>query len=429
VLLKTLGLLSIMAQAGLPIPVAAGSSVVLYDDVFADVGDEQSIAASLSTFSAHLRNIAEILRTANDRSLILLDELGSGTDPLEGAALGGAVLESLTNRGATTVATTHLGALKELAGEVSGVVNASLQFDAEALAPTYILVKGIPGRSYGLSIARRLGLPEDVLRRAEERVPQVERDVNALLASLEKRDAEVARREAELAEARESTRADSYRVAEREGRLREREREFERESRRETRRYLLEARAEVERTIKDLKRLAADASEDAARMARQRIEQMAEVQRERLDELDQSDTRARVQPGSRDSEVSVGDLVHVEPLGGRLGRLMEIRDAESVVAIGDVKMTVPVRGDLPEAQAATEIDVRGMRAGELDEVVLQALDAAIRADLPSLRIIHGKGSGALRGRVAEMLRKDTRVRSFRIGAWNEGGAGVTVAEL
>ena len=446
VLLKTLGLLSIMAQAGLPVPVVAGSSVVVYDDVFADVGDEQSIEASLSTFSAHLRNIAEILRMANDRSLVLLDELGSGTDPLEGAALGGAVLEALTKRRAMTVATTHLGALKELAGEIAGVVNASLQFDAEALAPTYLLVKGIPGRSYGLSIARRLGLPTDVLHRAEERVPQVERDVNALLASLEKRDAEVARRETELAEAREATRADSYRLAEREGRLRDREREFERESRRETRRYLLEARAEVERTIKELKRLAADASDDAARMARQRIEQMAEVQRERLDELDESDARATGQRREQAIDAAVGDLVHVAPLGGRLGRLVEIRDGESVVAIGDVKMTFPraaitrasvqapvsevsVRGDLPEVHAATEIDVRGMRAVELDEVVLQALDAAIRADLPSLRIIHGKGSGALRERVAEMLKKDTRVRSFRIGAWNEGGAGVTVAEL
>ncbi len=183
VLLKTLGLLSLMSQAGLPVPVDAGSVIVAYDDVFADVGDEQSIEASLSTFSAHMRNIGEILRSATDRSLVLLDELGSGTDPMEGAALGGAVLEALTGRGAMTVATTHLGALKELASEVPGIVNASLQFDSEALAPTFFLIKGIPGRSYGISIARRLGLPETVLDRAEERVPQLERDVNALLAS------------------------------------------------------------------------------------------------------------------------------------------------------------------------------------------------------------------------------------------------------
>ena len=444
VLLKTLGLLSVMAQSGLPVPVSPESSVAVYDDVFADVGDEQSIAASLSTFSAHVRNIAEILRQATGESLVLLDELGSGTDPREGAALGGAVLESLTRRGAMTVATTHLGALKELAGEVPGVVNASLQFDAEALAPTYLLVKGIPGRSYGISIARRLQLPEDVLLRAEERIPQIERDVNALLASLEKRDAELARRQQELAEARESTQTTAHRLAEREGRLREREREFERESRRETRRYLLEARAEVERTIKDLKRAATEAADEAARAARQRVEQMAEGHRTRLEALE-GDGREGVRHGAP-GNVEAGDVVHVASLAGRLGRVVDVRDDELVVAIGDVKMSfprasitratvqspvpeVPVRGDLPDVQVATEIDVRGMRAGEMDEVVLQALDAAIRADLPSLRIIHGKGTGALRERVAEMLRKDTRVRSFRLGAWNEGGTGVTVAEL
>jgi DNA mismatch repair protein MutS2 len=192
VLLKTLALLSLLAQSGIPIPVEAESRVVVYDDVFADVGDEQSIEASLSTFSAHVKNLAEILRSASQRSLVLIDELGSGTDPLEGAALGGAILEELTRRGAMTVATTHLGALKELALEVPGVVNASLQFDAVALAPTYRLIKGIPGRSYGISIARRLALPEAVLQRAEERVPQVERDVNALLETLEARRLQMA---------------------------------------------------------------------------------------------------------------------------------------------------------------------------------------------------------------------------------------------
>src|SRR5687767_9650802 len=199
VFLKALGLISAMSQAGIPAPVGAESRIPVFDDVFADVGDEQSIQASLSTFSAHLKNLAEILRAATRDSLVLIDELGSGTDPLEGAALGGAILEEMTRRGALTVATTHLGSLKELATEVRGVVNASLQFDAVALAPTYRLVKGIPGRSYGLSIARRLDLPADVLDRAHERLPKGERDVDALLADLEKRDAALAEREREAA--------------------------------------------------------------------------------------------------------------------------------------------------------------------------------------------------------------------------------------
>src|SRR5262249_17890116 len=177
VLLKALGLISALSQAGIPAPVGLESRVPIFDDAFADVGDEQSIQASLSTFSAHLKNLAEILRRSTADSLVVIDELGSGTDPLEGAALGWAILEELTKRGTMTVATTHLGTLKELATQVSGVVNASLQFDAVALAPTYRLVKGVPGRSYGISIARRLELPDTVVTRAEERVPQQERDV------------------------------------------------------------------------------------------------------------------------------------------------------------------------------------------------------------------------------------------------------------
>jgi DNA mismatch repair protein MutS2 len=446
VLLKAVGLIAVMAQSGLPVPVGPGSACVIYDDVFADVGDEQSIEASLSTFSAHLRNIAEILARASRRSLVLLDELGSGTDPLEGAALGGAVIEALTRRGATSVATTHLGALKELAGEVPGVVNASLQFDAERLAPTYHLIKGIPGRSYGLRIARRLGLPDEVLARAEERVPQVERDVNVLLESLEARDAELARREAEAAASLDAARETAHRLAEREDGLRRREVAFEREARQDTRRYLLDARHEVERAIRDLREAtSAAAAEDAARDARQRVERLAESHRDRLAELD----APAVPGGPRTVPAQVpapGELVVVHPMGGRIGRVIERRDGDFVVALGAVKMSFPagavslapesavpsapaLRGDLPDEDVPTEVDLRGLRAIEVDAAVLQAVDAAIRADLRKLRVIHGKGTGALRERVSEMLRKDTRVRGFRAAAWNEGGAGVTVVDL
>ncbi|MDX2184410.1 MAG: hypothetical protein SFW08_10570, partial [Gemmatimonadaceae bacterium] len=187
VLLKAVGVFSAMAAAGIPPVVADGSRVAVYDDIFADVGDEQSLEASLSTFSAHLKNLREILAAATADSLVLVDELGSGTDPLEGASLGAAILETLTRRGARTLASTHLGQLKQLALEVPGVVNGSLRFDAEALAPTYAFIKGVPGRSYGLSIARRLGLPDDVLTNAEQRIPTAERDAMVLLADLEAR--------------------------------------------------------------------------------------------------------------------------------------------------------------------------------------------------------------------------------------------------
>ena len=448
VLLKSLGLFAAMAQSGIPVPVSNESRLCVFDDVYADVGDEQSISSSLSTFSAHLKNLAEVLRAATAESLVLIDELGSGTDPVEGAALGGAILEALTSRGSLSVATTHLGALKELATEVDGVVNASLQFDSVALAPTYRLIKGIPGRSYGLSIARRLALPEDVLQRAEARLPTGERDVNTLLAELESREQELAEREKESAEISEDAKARARRVAEREAAVREREKNAEREARRDARKLLLDARAEVDRTIRDLKEASMAAADEAAREARRRMEELAAAEGKRLKALDDESGGEGETPAGHAGEIEKGDYVSVSTLGGRTAQVVELRDGDAIVAFGSVKMTVPravlapaaqpegaervrvsIRGDIPEVEARSEIDLRGLRAAEIEDVVMQAVDSAVRADLKSLRIIHGKGTGALRERVAEMLRKESRVASFRLGAWNEGGAGVTVAEL
>jgi DNA mismatch repair protein MutS2 len=445
VLLKALGLFSALVQSGIPAPVDAGSRIAIFDNIYADVGDEQSILASLSTFSAHIKNLAEVLSSATEHSLVLIDELGSGTDPIEGAALGGAILEALTARRTLSIATTHLGALKELATQVEGVVNASLQFDPVALAPTYRLTKGVPGRSYGISIARRLNLPSEILARAEERIPADERKVTALLAELEARQKSLTVAEHKADEIAEDARDRANRVSERERNVREREREVEQASRREARQYLLEARAEVERTIRELKS-ASTQGDAAARDARKRVESLANEQGRELERIERETVS---EPARRDNaEVSIGDFVEVETLGGRVGRVVEIRDDEAVVAVGVMKLAVPrgslrptgaesvapevavaVRGDLPEVHVASEIDLRGMRVGEIEDIVMQAVDAAIRADLKSLRIIHGKGTGALRERVTEMLRKESRVTSFRLGAWNEGGAGVTVVEL
>ncbi|HMF87620.1 MAG TPA: Smr/MutS family protein, partial [Gemmatimonadaceae bacterium] len=445
VLLKALGLFSALVQSGIPAPVAAGSRVAIFDNIYADVGDEQSILASLSTFSAHLRNLAEVLSSATDRSLVLIDELGSGTDPIEGAALGGAILEALTARGTLSIATTHLGALKELATQVDGVVNASLQFDPVALAPTYRLTKGVPGRSYGISIARRLNLPADVLSRAEERIPADERRVTALLAELEAREKALSATEREAAEIADDATERARRVAERETKVTQREREAERASRQEARKYLLEARAEVERTIRELK-TASEQGEEAARDARKRVEGLANEQGRELDRMGREEGIPRT--ARHQADVSVGDFVEVDTLGGKVGRVVEVRDDEAVVAVGVMKLALPknslrlsaaekaapevavaIRGDLPDIHAPSEIDLRGMRVGEVEDIVMHAVDAAVRADLKTLRIIHGKGTGALRERVAEMLRKESRVTNFRLGAWNEGGAGVTVVEL
>jgi DNA mismatch repair protein MutS2 len=457
VLLKAVGLCSAMVQSGIPAPVHAESRVPLFDDVLADVGDEQSIQASLSTFSAHLRNLSEILRLSTADSLVLVDELGSGTDPVEGAALGWAVLEELTRRGTTTIATTHIGTLKELPAQAPGVVNASLQFDAVQLAPTYRLIKGVPGRSYGISIARRLALPEHVVARAEERLPQQERDLAALVERLEAKEAELAARESEAETIADDARRRIAEVIRREKTVREREREAEKRGRDEARRYLLDARKEIDRTIKDLKRKGEAELEEAAREARRKAEQLAAAQNEQLDRLEREERNAQRReqlaqrgatraPAKRET-VEAGDAVLLETLGGKRGRVVDVRGAEAVVAVGVMKLTVPLHtlrrtsepepqeravvlvGDIPDVEASTEVDLRGMRFDEAETAVYGALDAAIRADLPSLRIIHGKGTGALRELVTEMLRRDTRVRTFRLGAWNEGGAGVTIADL
>ena len=457
VLLKAVALISLLAQSGIPAPVGDGSRVPAYDDVFADVGDEQSIQASLSTFSAHLKNLTEIVAASTHASLVLVDELGSGTDPVEGAALGGAILEELTSRGTTTIATTHLGALKELATEVPGVVNASLQFDAVALAPTYRLIKGIPGRSYGLSIARRLQMPLHIVERAVERIPKGERDVDALLADLEKRETALADREKLAEELIESGKARTQRLAEREKAVRERERLAEKQARQEARKYLLDARKEIDRTLKELKQTAGDAVEQSARESRRKVEELAAQQGVHLDRLDREErnvvqrevraARPAQVPAARE-EIAAGDTVEVGTLGGKLGRVLERRGKEAVVTVGALKLTVPIkslarsRQQLPKAEVfvpamldaadlyhSGEVDLRGMRVDEVDGFLLSSIDQAVRADRRELRIIHGKGTGAVRERVVELLRKETRAKSFRMGLWNEGGAGVTVVEL
>ncbi len=439
-----------MTQAGIPAPVGPASRIAVVDDFFADVGDEQSIEASLSTFSAHLKNLAEIVRGATADSLVLIDELGSGTDPQEGAALGWAILESLTQRRTTTVATTHLGTLKELASQQPGVVNASLQFDAAALAPTYRLVKGIPGRSYGISIARRLAMPEAIVARAEERIPQNERDTRDLLERLEVRERELTARESEMTAVLDDGRQRLADVARRERSVRERERELERAARQEARRYVLDARHDIERTIRELKAAGAEAIDSAGREARRRAERLAAEQAAALEALDAETERVAAEPeapAAVPGALAPGARVAVGTLDGKRGRIVDLRGSDAVVAVGSLKLTVPLdtltrveeprpeemvvgwRGDLPEAHVPSEIDLRGLRADEAESLVMHAIDSAVRADLRMLRIIHGKGTGALRERVAEMLKKDSRVTNFRLGAWNEGGAGVTVAEL
>ncbi|HMV33857.1 MAG TPA: Smr/MutS family protein, partial [Gemmatimonadales bacterium] len=446
VLLKAVGLHVALAQSGIIPPVGPGSTLPVCGRIFSDIGDRQSIAASLSTFSAHLTLLREILDEADDTSLVLLDEVGSGTDPAEGAALAAAALVSLTRRGAMTLATTHLGALKRIATTTPGVVNASLQFDAATLRPTYLLAKGVPGRSYGLAIARRLGVRADVLAEAEAQVPDAERSLDALLAQVESRDRELSLREEELrvrldlAEGRAAALAAQAEAQEiRDAALRKREREAEKSAREQARTFLLDAREKVEAAIAR----AGEAREESAREARRAVEQAAAEAAGALRAMDDLERRL---DGSRVRRLEVGTRVRLQ--SGTVGRVVEMRgDGKSVVGVGSLKLVVealtltPLEAEPPSRRTAEppsreatdaasfELDLRGLTGEEAEQTVLAALDAAVLAEQPYLRIIHGKGTGVVRDRVQQVLRRDRRVRSHAFAPANQGGTGVTVVEF
>jgi DNA mismatch repair protein MutS2 len=444
VLLKALGLIALLAQAGVIPPVGAETQLPVFDDVFADIGDEQSIEANLSTFSAHLRNLREVLDHAGTRALVLIDEIGSGTDPAEGGALAQAILLELTRRRALTVATTHLGQLKQLATQHAAVVNASLHFDSVELRPTYRLRKGVPGRSYGLAIARRLGFPSVLLEEAEAFLPGAERDVGHLLEELEQRERTLADAVAEASASRARAQRLENELAERDAKLRAREKDAERRARQQARDLLLQAREEVEATIRELRARGVDGvTDDVVREARRRIEEEAQRHAEVV---------TRVAPSSpgvpAGGELAVGARVRVAATGAE-GVIVELRDGRAVVESGGLRLQMPVASleplgaqparpkpkaltpvwSGPDLDASTEVDLRGLRAEEALGELLPALDAAYQADLRSFRIIHGKGTGALRELVAEQLRGDRRIRTFRPGGIGEGGAGVTVVEF
>ena len=418
VLIKAVGLLCLLAQSGIIPPIGPQSTLPVFAGVFADIGDRQSIAASLSTFSAHVAQLRDILERAGAGSLVLVDEIGSGTDPAEGGALATAVLRTLTRRHAVTLATTHLGALKQLAAETVGIVNASLQFDAETLTPTYRLLKGVPGRSYGLAIARRLGIGADVLDLAERAVPDRERTLDALLATVEARARELELRERELATRDEQVRLGAERLEARAAELGAREREvkaraqgLERDAREQARAYLLQARKQVEAA---LGRARAAVDEATAREARRLVERAIEAT---ADEGEGGGRPADERPEerrTRDGWVSLDDL--------RRGRGGQAALRPSAAPRPDRRRAEP------EA-ASTEISLRGLRVDEAEPLLAKALDAAVRGDLPYLRVIHGKGTGAMRQFVHDVLAADPRVKRFGFAAANQGGHGVTVVEF
>lgn len=419
-LLKTLGLAVLMAQSGLF--VGAKRALLAWPDrVFADIGDEQSLQESLSTFAGHLRRLKEMLEGATPQSLVLIDELGSGTDPEEGAALSQAILEALLERGVKGMVTTHLSPLKAFAQGREGIRNASMRFDLEGLRPTYELVLGVPGRSYALAIARRLALPEEVLQRAEALLPEGGR----LEALLEKLEAERLALEEEGRKLREElARAEELRrrLEAREARYEEERAERMRALEEEVRRQLLQVEAEL-KALKEKARVGA--KKDALRELMALRERYAK----------------KAPPPPPPAELAEGQLVEVVSLG-RQGRLLELRGEEALVQVGPVRMTLKAKElkplKAPEAPKALsprprrevkEVDLRGLTVEEALLEVDSALEEARALGLATLRLLHGKGTGALRQAIREALRRDKRVETFADAPPHEGGHGVTVVVL
>lgn len=442
VTLKTIGLLSLMAMSGLFVPADDGSQLCVFDAIYADIGDEQSIEQNLSTFSGHMTNIIRMLRKMTPKSLVLLDELGAGTDPAEGSALAIAILEHIHRLGCRIVATTHYSELKAYAYNRKGIVNASMEFDIRTLSPTYRLLVGVPGRSNAFAIAERLGLPREIIDRARGEVSEDELRVESMIASLEE-DRLSAEAERQSAEA---LRAEMERLKERHAaELRKFEEQRDRmlaKAREEAREAVAKARREAEAIIADLRKLAL---EEAASVKEHKL---IEAKR-RLDEaLPDCD---RQQPGRstrKPAKVEPGDEVKVISLNQR-GIVLESGAEEALVQLGILKMKVALDDIEPIKQPAkpkplqpaaslkrtkddqfrSELDLRG---SNLEDAILEVdrfIDEAYLANLGQISIIHGKGTGVLRAGIRDYLRRHRLVKSFRDGAYNEGGNGVTVAEL
>lgn len=442
--LKTLGLVTLMTQAGLHVPVAQGSQVGIFTSIYADIGDEQSIAQSLSTFSGHMRNIIRILTSVDHRSLVLLDEVGAGTDPSEGAVLARTILEELQSLGAKTVATTHYGELKLLAFSLPGFENSSVEFDEATLSPTYHLLMGVPGQSNAISISQRLGLPENVANRARELIQQGSSDSAKLIRQLEedraaailsRREAEEALAHAQKMEAEYEAKLDTWRL----------ERNAIREkAAKELSAELKEAKAEIANVIRELQN---SRSGQAAQKAQGKLAhihaQMNKTERDRHEKRE----KAR--------ELGIGDRVFVEKLGTtaeivslpdsngnltvavgpmrvgvKLSELGVATKAEKKEAKKDAKRAIASKVQIrTERQASLECDVRGMVTEDAIFEVEQFLDTAYGAEVKNVCIIHGAGTGMLRKKIREYLRESPYIADFRPGELGEGGDGVTVATL
>lgn len=443
VTLKTVGLCTLMAQAGLPVPALDGSELAVFEQIFADIGDEQSIEQSLSTFSSHMVNIVDILSKFDDKSLVLFDELGAGTDPQEGAALAISILDEVVGYGARVMATTHYPELKAYGYNRSSVVNASVEFNVETLSPTYRLLIGVPGRSNAFEISTRLGLRANIIDRAKTFTGTDRHEVESMIASLEESRL---RSEREADQAHVLLKEAEEIKADLEARLRaydEKKEALEKKAKDKARKLVDEAKREAEQIITELKEMKKHAASNV------KEHELIDA-RKRLDDAAPKDNKVlqkAIANRERVHNLQVGDEVKVLSYGQK-GTLIEKKAKnEWVVQIGILKMKLP-EADLqylkPEKeqvvrtmthvknrseQVKLELDLRGERYEDALIRTEKYIDDAILSNYHRVSIIHGKGTGALRQGIQSYLKGNKRVKTYRYGEAGEGGFGVTIVEL
>lgn len=451
VTLKTIGLLNVMAQCGLHIPADDGSGVPVYRHVLADIGDEQSIEQNLSTFSAHMTNIVHILGECDADSLLLFDELGAGTDPTEGAAIAIAVIEHARKLGADVAATTHYAELKVYATNENGIQNASCEFDVETLSPTYRLLVGVPGKSNAFAISERLGLSKDIIDDAKARIGVQNASFEATIEKLEQTRALLERDRAETAkklhEAEESAKKAAFLRAELSVRLEK----ADEKARRDAERIISDARRTAEDTFAELDEMRRKMNDD---------EQTQEINHARSElrrKLNESQSKVKAKQPEKPAEdkksareVRAGDTVEIKSMGVKAEVVYVNPDGSLNLRAGimnvklkpdDVylieghaakqkKQSVTLAGSTaPRAAVSPEIDLRGMESIEAVNAAEQYIDSAVMGKLKTVTIIHGKGTGALRAAVQQMLKRNKAVKSYRLGRFGEGESGVTIVEL
>lgn len=447
--LKTLGLFTLMGQAGLHIPAFQGSKLAVFRDVFADIGDEQSIEQSLSTFSSHMSNIVYIMKHADKDTLVLFDELGGGTDPVEGSALAIAILNELHNRDIRCMATTHYSELKTFAMTTEGIENACCEFDLDTLSPTYHLLIGIPGKSNAFAIAKKLGLADAVIEGARAQVDNNTIDMETLLADLEKSKRTIEQEQAEIEANKEEIKKLKERLASKNEHIEQRKQDILRNAREEARDILEEAKAFADASIRkynNWEKKPQTASNKEMEQARSEI-------RDRLNAVNgglEYKTPNR-KSKSKPEDFHLGDTVHVislnlegivRSLPNQKGELtVQMGILQSTVKISDVELIPEKKQSKPAEKTQyrasvnkaksikPEINLLGMTVDEAVMELDKYLDDACLSHLNQVRVVHGKGTGALRKGIHEYLKRQSYIKSFRLGEFGEGDAGVTIVEL